>query len=42
MSPPDAPERFKDAPICLQLAGKRWHDEELVAGAKVIESIIAR
>ncbi|EXJ79376.1 hypothetical protein A1O3_08878 [Capronia epimyces CBS 606.96] len=37
-----SPEKFDKVPISLQLAGKRWHDEELLAGAKVVQGIIAR
>lgn len=35
----DAAEKYFDAPIGLQLVGKRFHDEEVVAIAKVIEKI---
>ncbi|RDW87968.1 hypothetical protein BP5796_03662 [Coleophoma crateriformis] len=35
-----APEKHVDAPIGLQLVGKRFHDEELLAIAQVIEKII--
>ncbi|KAI5949395.1 hypothetical protein KGF54_005630 [Candida jiufengensis] len=30
------PEKFKGAPIGLQLSARRYHDEELLAGAKTI------
>ncbi|KAL3451863.1 fatty-acid amide hydrolase [Aspergillus insuetus] len=35
-----APERFTDAPIGLQLIGKRFGDEELLARAKLVHQII--
>ncbi|KAL4878803.1 amidase [Aspergillus karnatakaensis] len=35
-----APEKFKNAPICVQLSGKRFGDEELLARARVVERII--
>lgn len=34
------PEEFKGAPIGLQLSGKRYHDEEVVAAGKTINSIL--
>lgn len=34
------PELFKDAPICFQLSGRRYFDEEVVAFGKVIEDIL--
>ncbi|KAL3484493.1 amidase signature domain-containing protein [Aspergillus germanicus] len=36
-----APEKFKDAPIGLQLIGKRFGDEELLARAKLVHRIIS-
>ncbi|GME79518.1 unnamed protein product [Ambrosiozyma monospora] len=35
------PEMFKGAPICLQLTGKRWFDEEVVKASQVVHQIIA-
>ncbi|KAL4869235.1 hypothetical protein BDV12DRAFT_168140 [Aspergillus spectabilis] len=35
-----APEKFKDAPICLQLSAGRFGDEELLARARVLDRII--
>lgn len=34
------PEQFKGAPIGLQLSGRRYFDEEVLAGGKVITEII--
>ena len=31
---------FKGAPICLQLVGKRYEDEEVVAAGSIISQII--
>lgn len=35
-----SPERYTDAPIGLQLAGKRFKDEETLAAASLISEII--
>ncbi|KAL2818241.1 amidase signature domain-containing protein [Aspergillus cavernicola] len=35
-----SPEKLKDAPICLQLIGQRFGDEELLSAAKFVEKII--
>ncbi|MCJ1301343.1 hypothetical protein MMC08_004142 [Hypocenomyce scalaris] len=35
-----APGKFVDAPICLQLVGKRYRDEATLAAAKVLAEII--
>ena len=34
------PELFKGAPIALQLAGRRYFDEELVAAGKTILKVL--
>ncbi|ESW95752.1 hypothetical protein KL918_003311 [Ogataea parapolymorpha] len=36
----DSAEDFKNAPISLQLTGKRWFDEELVKAAGVVHQIV--
>lgn len=36
------PEEFKHAPIALQLSGRRYHDEEVVAAGKVIADDILK
>lgn len=36
----DDAANFKDAPISLQLVGRRWQEEELVQAAKVIQAAI--
>lgn len=35
-----APERYVDAPIGLQLAGKRFRDEETLAAASLVSDVI--
>lgn len=35
------PEDFKDAPVCLQLTGRRYEDETVVKAAKTLQEIIA-
>ena len=32
---------FEGAPICLQLTGKRWRDEELVKASALVEDIVS-
>jgi amidase len=34
------PQRFKDAPLGLQLVGRRWREEELLAFAGVIDDAV--
>lgn len=34
------PEDFKDAPICLQLTGRRYEDETVIKAAKTLNEII--
>lgn len=36
----DDPEIFVGAPLCLQLVGKHFQDEETLAAARIIEKII--
>lgn len=36
----DSPEKYVDAPICLQLVGKHFCDENLVAACRVVQNII--
>lgn len=36
----DSPDLFHDVPITLQLAGKHFHDEDVLRAAKLIESIL--
>jgi len=36
----DDPELFDGVPITLQLAGKHYHDEDVLRAAKLIESVI--
>lgn len=38
----DDAKKFENAPISLQLTGKRWFDEELVKAAKVVEQEITK
>ena len=35
------PERYEGAPVALQIAGRRFKDEETLAAAKVIEEIVS-
>ncbi|KAK5046461.1 hypothetical protein LTR84_008264 [Exophiala bonariae] len=35
-----APERFVDAPVSLQLVGKRYHDEAVLAAARVVDDVL--
>lgn len=37
-----APERYKDAPVNLQIVGRRNHDEKVMAALKVIEAAMGR
>lgn len=37
----DNAEDFENAPICLQLIGRRWFDEEVVQAARSLEKIIS-
>lgn len=36
----DDPKKFEGAPISVQVTGRRWHDEETIKAAKLIESIV--
>lgn len=36
-----SPEDFKDAPVCLQLTGRRYEDEKVIKAAKTLQEIIA-
>ncbi|CAI7572400.1 unnamed protein product [Penicillium manginii] len=36
----EGPERYEDAPIALQIAGRHFKDEETLAASKVLEEII--
>lgn len=36
----DVPETFVDAPIALQLVGKRFRDEETVAATELVSKIV--
>lgn len=36
----EAPERYEGASVGLQIAGRRFKDEETLAAAKVVEEII--
>jgi len=38
----DDAKNFKNAPISLQLTGKRWLDEELVEAAKLVHRVITK
>lgn len=35
-------ESFKGAPICLQLVGRRWKEEELVRAGKILHATIIK
>lgn len=35
------PERYEGAPIGLQIAGRRFKDEETLAAAKLVEEIVS-
>lgn len=37
---PDSPEVFVDAPISLQLVGKRYCDEAVLAAARVVDNVL--
>lgn len=37
----EGPERYEGAPIGLQIAGRRFKDEETLAAAKLIEGIVS-
>lgn len=34
-------DQYKNAPICSQICGRRWHDEEVVAAGKLVSEILA-
>lgn len=35
-----SPERYEGAPVALQIAGRRFKDEETLAAARVVEEIV--
>ncbi|KAK4052154.1 hypothetical protein OIV83_002449 [Microbotryomycetes sp. JL201] len=37
-----SPERYRNAPLCLQLVGRRFHDEEVLDALQVIETVLAQ
>jgi Asp-tRNA(Asn)/Glu-tRNA(Gln) amidotransferase A subunit family amidase len=37
----DDPEYFRDAPINLQVVGKPWEDEKVLAAMQIIEDALA-
>lgn len=37
----DDPEYFRDAPINLQVVGKPWEDEKVLAAMQIIEDTLA-
>lgn len=38
--PVDDPKIFDGAPLCLQLVGKHFQDEEVIAAGRVIVEIV--
>lgn len=37
-----APEKYADAPVSLQIIGRRYHDEKVLAALKEVELAMGR